>query len=70
MVQGAAANDPFQYRRWFVEEGEILQVVDVPTGAVKTAIAVRPRSGAEGDDVKADSNDCSDPLSRPERGRG
>jgi hypothetical protein len=46
--KGAAANDPFPYRRWFVEEGEILQVVDVPTGPVKTAIAVRPRSGAEG----------------------
>lgn len=36
----ATGNDPFPYPRRFVEEGEIPELVDVPTGLGKTAMAV------------------------------
>ena len=36
----ATGNDPFPYQRRFAEEGEIPQLVDVPTGLGKTAMAV------------------------------
>jgi CRISPR-associated endonuclease/helicase Cas3 len=35
----AAGNDPFPYQRRFAEEGEIPELVDVPTGLGKTAMA-------------------------------
>jgi hypothetical protein len=36
----ATGNDPFPYQRRFAEEGEIPQLVDVPTGLGKTAMAL------------------------------
>jgi CRISPR-associated endonuclease/helicase Cas3 len=36
----ATGNDPFPYQRRFATEGEIPQLVDVPTGLGKTAMAV------------------------------
>jgi len=33
----ATGNDPFPYQRRFAEEGEIPQLVDVPTGLGKRA---------------------------------
>jgi len=36
----ATGNDPFSYQRRFAEEGEIPQLVDVPTGMGKTAMAL------------------------------
>ncbi|MBI4524497.1 MAG: DEAD/DEAH box helicase [Deltaproteobacteria bacterium] len=36
----ATGNDPFPYQRRFAKEGEIPQLVDVPTGLGKTAMAV------------------------------
>jgi CRISPR-associated endonuclease/helicase Cas3 len=36
----ATGNDPFPYQRRFAAEGEIPQLVNVPTGLGKTAMAV------------------------------
>ena len=36
----ATGNDPYPYQRRFAEEGDIPQLVDVPTGLGKTAMAV------------------------------
>ena len=36
----ATGNDPFPYQRRFATDGEIPQLVDVPTGLGKTAMAV------------------------------
>ncbi|MFQ5849310.1 MAG: DEAD/DEAH box helicase [Candidatus Binatia bacterium] len=36
----ATGNDPFPYQRRFAEEGEIPELVDVPTGCGKTVMAV------------------------------
>jgi len=36
----ATGNDPFPHARRFAEEGEIPNLIDVPTGLGKTAMAV------------------------------
>jgi len=36
----ATGNDPFPYQRCFATEGEIPELVDVPTAVAKTAMAV------------------------------
>jgi CRISPR-associated endonuclease/helicase Cas3 len=36
----ATGNDPFPYQRRFAEQGEIPNLVDVPTGLGKTAMAI------------------------------
>lgn len=44
--QRATGNDPFPYQRRFAEAKEILQLIDVPTGLGKTAMAVLDPCGS------------------------
>ena len=44
--QRATGNDPFPYQRRFAEERQIPELVDVPTGLGKTAMAAGKRKGS------------------------
>jgi CRISPR-associated endonuclease/helicase Cas3 len=39
-LKRATENDPFPYQRRFADQGEIPELVDVPTGLGKTEMAV------------------------------